>query len=146
MIQYPLNFDASLTSPAGIQSAWSAHVGTLSLSCNIPKEFDGPGGGVSPEDLYVLALTNCLVATFKVYAEHSKVTFEECSVTGHLTVDLNDNKKPVMKKCLLKAQLKNANNPVLGKRLLQRALESGFILNSVKTELHLEIEILDTNG
>jgi len=144
MIQYPLDFHASLTSPAGIQAAWSAKVGAHSISCNIPKEFDGPGGGISPEDLFVLALTNCLVATFKVYAEHSKVSFEDLSVNGHLTVDLNEAKKPVMKSCVLKARLKKASNPELGKRLLQRAFESGFILNSVKTELSLEIEVVDS--
>ncbi len=143
MIQYPLHFQASLQGPAGIQTTWDSTVGQHSLACNVPKEFEGPGGGVSPEDLFVLALCNCLVATFKVYAEYSKVSFEDLSVLGDLTVDLNENKKPIMKTCLLKARLKKASNPDLAKRLLQRAFESGFILNSVKTELHLEIELTD---
>ena len=31
--------------------------------------FEGPGKEASPEDLYLLSLLNCLIATFKVFAE-----------------------------------------------------------------------------
>ena len=39
---------------------------TGALVTTIPSEFEGPGGGYSPEDFYALALLNCFGATFKV--------------------------------------------------------------------------------
>lgn len=142
MISYPISFYTQLDSPAGIESSWSSKTPTHEHTCSIPTEFEGPGGGCSPEDFFALALSNCLVATFKVYAQHSKVTYEKLEVKGELIVDLNENKKPIMKECHLNAKLYGPNNADLAKRLLQRAFESGFILNSVKTNLNLNVEIL----
>ena len=143
MIKYPLTFTTQINSPAGIETAWNSKTPTHSFDCNIPPEFEGPGGGVSPEDFFALALSNCIIATFKVYAQYSKISFEKIEVNSELVVDLNENKKPVMKTCLLKATLFKPSNVDMAKRLLQRAFESGFILNSVKTELKLEIEVLE---
>ena len=75
MVKYPMSFKAQAHSPAGIQSPWSSKAEAMPekpLTLAIPPEFEGPGGGFSPEDLYLLALENCFVATFKVFAEKSR--------------------------------------------------------------------------
>jgi organic hydroperoxide reductase OsmC/OhrA len=106
-------------------------------------EFEGAGGGLSPEDLFAQALTNCFVATFKVYAHHSRLNFKEVRVKSDLIVDLDDNKKPVMKKLVLRAVIVGADNPQKAQTLAERAMKQGFILNSVKTEIDFEIKTED---
>jgi hypothetical protein len=54
MIQYPLVFKVKSSARAGISSNWetsSTSVATA-VAMSIPPEFEGPGGGFSPEDIY----------------------------------------------------------------------------------------------
>lgn len=139
MIGYPINFEAKATTNSGINSHWSAHSQEFKLDCGIPTEFEGPGHALSPEDLYAQALTNCFVATFKVFAEKSHLEFSSLSCHGLLTVDLNEAKKPCMKKFKLTVQLTNVSNIDKAKILADKAFKNGFILNSVKTDLTFEL-------
>lgn len=142
MIQYPMHFSTKAQTQAGMNTVWNVDSSDFNLSCAIPPEFEGPGGALSPEDLYAQALTNCFIATFKVYAEKSKLNFESLSAQGQLVVDLDENRKPCMKKFNLKAQIKSPDSKEKAEMLLQKAFKSGFILNSVKTELSLEIQVV----
>lgn len=141
MIQYPLEFKSSCTSSAGMNSQWTSTSSEQNTLCAIPPEFQGPGGGLSPEDLFNQALMNCFVATFKVYAENSKLTFEKLEVQGRLIVDTNEQKKPVMKSFFLEANITNPSNADKALMLARKASQSGFVLNSVKTECHFDIQI-----
>ena len=141
MIQYPIAFFARARSDSGIDASWTSESSERALTCSIPPEFEGPGGGVSPEDLFAQALTNCFVATFKVYAEKSKVTFSSLDVSTELTVDLDDARRPVMKRAAVRAAIAGAHPADRARKLAERAFASGFILNSVKTELTLELEV-----
>src|SRR5690606_21420737 len=97
MKQYPLVFEVSAESNSGIQSLWeSTAPGNKSITMSIPPEFDGPGGGFSPEDLYAMALQNCFLATFKVIAEKSNLLFQRIQIQTSLSVDRNENGKPWM--------------------------------------------------
>ena len=97
MIQYPISFTSETLAKNGVQANWKTKSQFEESHVSIPPEFMGPGGGLSPEDLFNQALANCFVATFKVYAENSKLTFDDLTVSTKLIVDLDDNKKPVMK-------------------------------------------------
>jgi organic hydroperoxide reductase OsmC/OhrA len=116
----------------------------LEVRCAIPPEFEGPGGAFSPEDLFAQALTNCFLATFKVYAEKSNIQFSHVAATSELIVDLDENKKPVMKKFILHAEISGCDNADITRRIAERAFASGFILNSVKTELQFNLTIANT--
>jgi organic hydroperoxide reductase OsmC/OhrA len=142
MIKYPILFHSDVNSLSGINSIWTIKSQNISNSCAIPEEFEGPGGALSPEDLYAQALTNCFVATFKVFAEKSKLEFESVSCKGELIVDLDEHKKPCMKSFKLRAQIKNANSVDKAKLLAEKAFKTGFILNSVKTELSFELVLI----
>ena len=144
MIQYPISFTAKAHSKSGIQSSWFMESQNLEVQCAIPPEFEGPGGALSPEDLFAQALTNCFLATFKVYAEKSRVQFARISVTSELIVDLDENKKPIMKKCVLNVEISGCENEVRTRAIAERAFASGFILNSVKTELQFNLTIVNT--
>ena len=141
MIQYPISFSAKAHSPSGIQNNWQFSSQSIDGQCAIPSEFEGPGGALSPEDLFAQALTNCFVATFKVYAEKSKLSFGEVRVETELIVDTDTNNKPVMKTCNLKAAITGCERPDRVRAIAEKAFQSGFVINSVKTELHLDLEV-----
>jgi len=111
MIQYPLSFFASASSASGIQTLWDIESGGHALRCSIPPEFEGPGGAMSPEDLFAQALTNCFLATFKVYVEKSKLGFSEINAQTELIVDLDEKKRPVMNEAKIKIVIQCADRP-----------------------------------
>jgi organic hydroperoxide reductase OsmC/OhrA len=143
MIQYPLSFFAKASMAPGIQTLWKGESGGHSLSCAIPVEFDGPGGGLSPEDLFAQALTHCFLATFKVYVEKSKLGFSRVDAYTELIVDLSESNRPVMSDARLKVSICGATSQDRLRALADKALRSGFILNSVSTRLHLDLGFLD---
>ncbi len=141
MIKYPISFFATAESESGIQSQWTIESQNIETKCAVPPEFEGPGGAFSPEDLFAQALTNCFVATFKVYAEKSKVHFSNLSVRAELVADMNESKKPVMKDCILHVKITGCENVERIKTLAQKAFSSGFIINSVKTQMKMDLEV-----
>ncbi len=139
MTKYPIDFKAVSETKNGVGSTWSLESYGHKTTCAIPPEFNGPGGGFSPEDLFAQALTNCLIATFKVYAENSKLTFEDLKVSTTLSVDQIETRKVIMKKCHFIVTIAGASSPEKAQLLIKKSFESGFILNSVKTELSYEL-------
>lgn len=141
MINYPLRFASQSQSSAGVMTGWVSQAGDFASTVSIPAEFEGPGGGLSPEDLFNQALANCFIATFKVYAERSRLSFENVSVQTELVVGPDDLQKPVMREFYLRAQIQSPSNSDKALLLARKAAESGFILNSVKTQCHFEFVI-----
>lgn len=141
MIQYPIQFNAKAAALCGMNTSWKVQSSAFEMEVAIPTEFEGPGGALSPEDLFAQALTNCFLATYKVLAEKSKVTFAGISVSGELTVERDELKRPVMKAFHFRIQLTSPSDVERAKRLVEKALQSGFILNSVKTELSHELVV-----
>lgn len=143
MISYPVSFKAIATAGSGIQAPWVIESAGQSLACAIPVEFEGSGSGLSPEDLFAQALTNCFLATLKVYAEKSHTSFERIEANTELIVDLGDFNQPLMKFAHMNVSVFGATRPERLKTLAEKALRSGFILNSVKTEIVLNLSFED---
>jgi organic hydroperoxide reductase OsmC/OhrA len=141
MITYPLTFAAKTESRPGINADWRSDASGQVCCVAVPPEFEGPGGGMSPEDLFNLALCNCFVATFKVFCEKSKVAFKKLGVESRLVVDLDESGKPVMKEFYLNARIEGPSHLDRVRMLAEKAAKSGFILNSVKTHCHFEINV-----
>ena len=146
MIHYPIQFRVSSSAPSGISSPWSStfypKVGEPLISLvTIPPEFDGPGGGYSPEDFYALALVNCFVASFKVIAEKSKLNFKEIECEGLLTVDRDEKGSPWMSAFHFKIRLAGVGDVERGKRILEKTSLSCIVLNSVKTQKTFEWKV-----
>jgi organic hydroperoxide reductase OsmC/OhrA len=142
MIKYPISFYTQAESGSGIQAQWTIESQSIMGHCAVPQEFEGPGGALSPEDLFAQALTSCFVATLKVYAEKSKIYFSQLNVKTELVADLNEAKKPIMKKCILHVSIAGCESPERMKTLAEKAFSSGFIINSVKTEMAMEVQIV----
>jgi organic hydroperoxide reductase OsmC/OhrA len=142
MIKYPIDFHSKTVAREGTSGIWSTESGAHMSHCSVPVEFLGSGGALSPEDLFNHALTNCFVATFKVYAENSKLNFASVAVQSRLVVDLDEHKKPVMKSIHLDVKIFDPTNAERALLLAKKASESGFILNSVKTNKHFNFQVL----
>lgn len=145
MITLPVVFSSQAQANAGIDSPWSIQSGEQSTACAIPLEFGGSGGGFSPEDLFAQALTNCFLATFKVYAHASKVNFKNIRVRSALTVDHGPQGRPVMSKCVLQIEVSGAERPDRVETLVSKALKSGFIINSVGTVIEHQLCFIDSD-
>jgi organic hydroperoxide reductase OsmC/OhrA len=146
MIQYPLKFEVSIEGKAGMEHSWKTRVPghksgeVREVVAAVPPEFEGPGGGFSPEDFYALALLNCFTATFQVIATRSKLEFSAFAASGTLVVDRDEKGAPWMKHFHLRAKVEGAKDPERAKRLLEKTSQSCLILNSVRTEKTFEFE------
>jgi organic hydroperoxide reductase OsmC/OhrA len=142
MIQYPMKFKVDVTSTSGIQTVWKAKVpGQDDLVVAIPPEFEGPGGGFSPEDFFILATCNCFTATFKVMAEKSKIAFDSLTIEGVSTVDRDETGRPWIKKLDFNVKVIGTADRERMDRILQKASQSCIILHSVKSEISFQFEI-----
>jgi organic hydroperoxide reductase OsmC/OhrA len=146
MIQYPMHFTTFAQASQGSATTWNtwaqAHPEPVIMA--IPPEFQGPGTGLSPEDLYAMALQNCFVATFKVFAEKSKFNFEKISVQAVLDVDRNAEGKPFMARIKLRVSLSGVAQEATAQRLLEKVSQNCMILNSVLSEKSFDFEILSS--
>lgn len=147
MKTYPMQFLVSGSSSSGTQSNWTSSANTPNgplkdeITLAIPPEFDGPGNGYSPEDLYALALQNCFIATFKVFAEKSRLNYKNIEAQSILTLDRNEKGQPWMAKIHIHISLKGAEQVENARRLLEKVSNSCMILNSVQTQKTFEFEI-----
>ena len=136
-----LTFKAEAHAKSGILNKWTSKSDNNELPIAIPESFKGPGQDLSPEDLYVQALINCLIGTFKVYAENSKLHFENINVIADLKMDYDSSKAMIMKSCHFEIKLQTVSNPEKANLLIKKTFQNGFILNSVKTELTYNLNI-----
>jgi organic hydroperoxide reductase OsmC/OhrA len=104
-----------------------------------PTEFGGPGDRWSPESLFVAAVADCFVLTFRGIAGVSRFPWVslECNVTG--TVDRIDRVTQftaleVRARLRVPAGAKEDQ----ARRLLVKAEETCLVTNSLKVQPHLE--------
>jgi organic hydroperoxide reductase OsmC/OhrA len=144
MIKYPMKFTVDSQSKSGIQTQWVTHAKGFDheVPVAIPPEFEGPGTGLSPEDLYAMALQNCFMATFKVIAEKSKLSYDSISVESDLEVDRDEKGHPWMARLHLNVTLTGALQKENAERLLEKTSKSCMILNSVKTEKTFQYTVI----
>ncbi len=144
MLKFPLKFSVTATGPSGISTAWQTRAQSFDhqIPMAIPPEFDGPGTGLSPEDLYAMALQNCFIATFKVFAEKSKLQFETIHLATDLEVDRDENGRPWMARVHMHVILKGVEQEAAAQRVLDKTSQSCMILNSVKTQKSFQFELM----
>jgi len=103
-----------------------------------PTEFGGPGDRWSPETLFVAAVADCFVLTFRGIAGVSRLPWVslECNVTG--TVDRVDR---VTQFTALEVQARlrvpAGTKEDQAQRLLVKAEETCLVTNSLKVRPHL---------
>jgi organic hydroperoxide reductase OsmC/OhrA len=144
MFKYPMSFAVKSSSVSGIQTAWRTQAKSFDheIPLSIPPEFEGPGLGLSPEDLYAMALQNCFMATFKVFAEKSKLQYDSVGVETVLEVDRDEKGHPWMARIHLHVTLKGAVQEKNAQRILEKTSQSCMILNSVNTQKSFQFDLV----
>lgn len=145
MLQYPMRFTVQSSAIPGVSVNWhtSAEAVGAGLQAAIPPEFGGPGGGFSAEDFYALAMINCYISTFKVYAEKSELTFERISAELTLEVDRDEKGFPWMARAQMNVTLAKPSAKDKGQMLLEKSLKGCLVMNSIKTEKTVKFQITE---
>jgi uncharacterized OsmC-like protein len=143
MIKFPIKTEVKATATEGARKTWTVQAGSLPVIVSaIPPEFLGPGGGYSPEDLFALALLNCIIATFKVYCEKFKISFQELKSRAILTVDQQSSDNLVwMKHIEVFVDVTGSSDPEKIRRQLECAVKDCAVSNSIKSgkTFHLNV-------
>lgn len=135
MIKYPLFFQASSSASSGIASNWSSEASGLdAVTCSIPKEFMGPGSGYSPEDFMAMAVANCFVATFKVFAEKAHLSFIALDAVAKLEINRLPNGTVGVSSISLDITLKGASDQSKAQTLLEETRKNCLMANALKVE------------
>lgn len=131
MIKYPLQFHAEVKSSSGKDTPFEGHVENYPpIVCAIPEGFGGKGGGYSPEDLYLMALSACFIATFKTFAEKAKLTYSEIHGDGKLTIDRNEKGVPEFKQVDQVFTLKGVEDEEKARTILGEAEKYCLVANA----------------
>lgn len=143
MLKFPLNFEVQASASSGMGSTWTSQTNHQPpITMAIPPEFMGPGGGFSPEDLFAMAVLNCIIATFKVYAEKSKVAFSEIFGKAILTVDKQPNTSTITVPHLdFSFEVKGAADSEKTRKVLDSAIKDCIVSNSIKSGKTFHIDI-----
>lgn len=132
MIQYPLSFEVSAESTSGIQSSFQAVAENLPpITCAIPQKFHGPGGGYSPEDLYALSVVTCFIASFKVFAERTKLEYNSIKGNGELIVDRDAKGKIGIQRLDMTFALNGVKDENQTKKILAEAEKFCLVSNAI---------------
>jgi peroxiredoxin-like protein len=113
-----------------------------------PPEFPGGVPGFwSPEHLFVSAVVSCFMTSFTAVAEYSKFDFSALDVRASGVLDKVDGKF-MMTTITLHASLKigDESGREKGLRLMHKAEEICLISRSIKSEVHLEPEVIIVAG
>ena len=111
-----------------------------------PEEFGGPGDRWSPETLFVAAVADCFVLTFRGIAAVSRFSWLslECSATG--TVDRVDRiTQFTALEVRARLRVPSGANEDQARRMLAKAEETCLVTNSLKVRPHLE-SIVEVEG
>jgi peroxiredoxin-like protein len=107
-----------------------------------PVEFDGPGDLWSPETLFVAALADCLVLTFRAIANLAKLRWTKFVCESKGTVDRSDGVTRFIGIQLdARLVLPADGDAVKARRLLEKAEKACLVSNSLKFPPTLEVDI-----
>ena len=136
-MNFPIEFNVSCSSISGISLSWKSKYDGGLIKCSIPNCFEGPGDGASPEDFYALALLNCFIATFKIYAEKSKLSYEKIEGNAKLAVEKNSSNFPSLGKVILNFYLFSVDKQDRAERILNKVKSQSILINSVKSKVEI---------
>ena len=143
MAKFPLTFEAFTDMSPGMQNTWEGKADDLPpIPCAIPPEFGGPGKGYSPEDLFGLSILNCVLATFKVYAEKAEVNYQVAKGKVSLKMDKHPQENHL---CItmvdLHVRVEGASDQEKARKILDQSVKECAIGNSIKSGKNFHLEV-----
>lgn len=136
-MKLPYHFYAETAHKAD-QETWQTKIRNHNLHVGVPKEFGGTTNDLSPEDLFLAAVTNCFIATFKVICEKNEYDYSQIKIDSELVVDKNERKRLSFTKVNLDIYIKNADESRLEK-IIKLTKNNCLVHNSIKTEIDVNI-------
>lgn len=138
-----MKFEVRASSPSGVGTTWTSQTNHLPpITISVPPEFMGPGGGFSPEDLFGMSVLNCIIATFKVYAEKANATFSEIKGKAVLTVDKQPDSPSIgMTHIDISLDVVGASDQENIRKLLDKAIKECAVSNSIKSGKTFQINV-----
>lgn len=110
-----------------------------------PKEFDGPGNQWSPEQLLTAAVADCFVLSFRAIAAASKFRWLDLQASTCGTLDRAQGSMRFTRfETHAKLQVPAGTDLERAKRLLEKAESSCLVANSLSSERHLELEVIES--
>jgi peroxiredoxin-like protein len=113
------------------------------IAVGAPPEFKGREGSWTPEHLLVASLNTCYMLTFLAIVENSKLPLLSFSSTANGKLEKVPGSGYQITEIVVKPRvvISSANDLERALRLLQKAKESCFISNSIKSTIRLAPEI-----
>jgi Predicted redox protein, regulator of disulfide bond formation len=143
MQKFPMKFEVTAAATGGIGNQWTAQADQLPpIPSAIPPEFSGPGGGYSPEDLFGIALLNCLIAMYKVYCEKSKIYFKSIQGKAAVIIDKQPSETSfVVTEVNLYFDISGVSHQEKARALFDQAAKDCPIGNSIRSGKTFHINI-----
>lgn len=146
MYKLPIFFNSEAQAAGDFEKLWTTNSDNRVSDHSIPTEFGGAGGGFSPEDFFLQSVINCFIGTFKVVSKGSRLSFSNLTLNGRLTVDKGTDGRVFMKTIDLHIKIFDADRPDRVETIVNKVFRDGFIINSVKSEIKYELEILQSTN
>lgn len=107
-----------------------------------PAQFGGPGDQWSPETLFMAAIADCLILSFRAIARASKLEWRELTCDAEGTLDRVDGAMRFTH-VVLRAMLSvpAGVDAAKAERLLDKAEQTCLVTNSLTTECRLEAHV-----
>jgi organic hydroperoxide reductase OsmC/OhrA len=116
--------------------------GLPSLSTAAPPQYGGPGGQWAPETLFVAAVADCFILTFRAVATASKLAWHDLECDAEGSVDRGeDGIQFTQLKLRARLSLPGGGDAERAKRLLEKAKKACLVTNSLKCEPSLTAEV-----
>jgi uncharacterized OsmC-like protein len=141
---FPLNFKVEAEATYGISNTWMGSANDYpKIEIAIPCEFKGPGKAYSPEDLYALAVLNCLIAVYKGVCEKNEMKFDKILGSVELTMNKScENSHIILSHLDITFTVIGASDKDKARKLFDLSVKNCPVTNSIKsgTTLHFHIK------
>ena len=107
-----------------------------------PPEFNGPPGNWSPETLFVAAIADCYILSFRAVASASKLDWSEidCDAVGVLEKTAEGLWFTVIE-LAVKLRLPAGGDVARAERLLEKAEKACLVSKSLRSEVRLQLAV-----
>lgn len=115
----------------------------IDVEASVPKEFDGPGIGASPEDFLISASTNCYMITLAAMLDNRNIPVERLEVTSEGVVEKIEGKlkfKQIIHRPILHLSSMSDLTVDKVKEYAIRAEKACFISNTLRCSIDFSVE------
>jgi peroxiredoxin-like protein len=129
-----------MAGPASVVTLRSAELEDIQSTA--PPEFGGPAGNWSPETLFVAAIADCYILSFRSVANASKLEWSEidCDAVGVLEKTTEGLRFPVIELAVT-LRIPAGSDIARAERLLEKAEQVCLVSKSLRSEVRLQVAV-----